>query len=78
VCEYRSQRDAIYFIATMIDWSAESLRRWLKMEQRKQNQTLVATALSDKELIGQLGSENRELRRANEILRLASAYFAQA
>lgn len=34
--------------------------------------------LSDKARIDQLERENRELRRANEILRLASAYFAQA
>jgi len=76
--EYRTQRDAICSIATMIGCSSESLRRWLKMERRKRNQTPVAPTLSDKERIDQLERENRQLRRANEILRLASAYFAQA
>lgn len=77
-CEYRTQWDAICSIATIIGCSAESLQRWLKMELRKRNQTPVAPALSDKERIGQLERENRELRRANEIFRLASAYFAQS
>lgn len=76
--EYRTQWDAICSIATMIGCSAESLRRWLKLERRKRNQTTKAPVLSDKERIDQLERENRGLRRANEILRLASAYFAQA
>ncbi len=62
----------------MIGCSAESLRRWLKMERRKRTQTIKAPVLSDKERIDLLERENRELRRANEILRLASAYFAKA
>ena len=36
------------------------------------------TALADRERVKQLERENRELKRANEILRTASAYFAQA
>jgi len=76
--EYRTQWDAICSIATMIGCSAESLRRWLKMERRKRNPAPAAPALSDKERIDQLERENRELRRASEILRLASAYFAKA
>ncbi|GEM_PF-1788160 len=48
------------------------------MEWRKHNPTPAAPALSDKERIDQLEHENRQLLRANEILRLASAYFAKA
>ncbi|VBB39414.1 conserved hypothetical protein [uncultured Spirochaetota bacterium] len=77
--EYQTQWDAICSIASMIGCSAESLRRWIKMDRRKR---VVASddtpKLSDKARIDQLERENRELRRANEILRLASAYFAQA
>ena len=76
--EYRTQWDAICSIATMIGCSAESLRRWLKMERRKRTQTSKAPVLDDKERIDLLERENRELRRANGILRLASAYFAKA
>ncbi|VBB41165.1 conserved hypothetical protein [uncultured Spirochaetota bacterium] len=77
-CEYRTQWDAICSIATMIGCSAESLRRWLKKERKKRDPTTRAPVLSDKERVGLLERENRELRRANEILRLASAYFAKA
>jgi len=76
--EYWTQRDAICSIATMIGCSAESLRRWLKMERRKHTQTIRVPVLSDKERIDLLERENRELRRGKEILRLASAYFAKA
>lgn len=76
--EYKTQWDAICSIATVIGCSAESLRRWLKMERRKRNPPPALPALSDKERINQLERENWELRRANEILRRASAYFAKA
>jgi transposase-like protein len=45
---------------------------------KKRDPTTRAPVLSDKERIDLLERENRELRRANEILRLASAYFAKA
>ena len=76
--DYRTQWDAICSIATMIGCSAESLRRWMKLERRKRTPAADLPMLSDKQRKDQLESENRELRRANEILRLASAYFAKA
>jgi transposase len=76
--EYQTQWDAICSIATMIGCSAESLRRWIKKERKKRVLTDGRIELSDKERIAQLECENRELRKANEIFRLASAYFAQA
>ena len=75
--DYSSQWDAICAIAVMIGCSAESLRRWMKMERKKQ-QASEGPSINEKERIKQLERENRELRKANEILRLASAYFAKA
>ena len=76
--EYRTQWDAICSIATMIGCSTESLRRWMKKERKKRTIADSKPELSDRQRIDQLERENRELRRANEILRLASAYFAKA
>jgi transposase len=75
--EYGSQWDTICAIASMIGCSAESLRRWMKMERQK-NSASESTMLSDKERIKELERENRALKKSNEILRLASAYFAKA
>ena len=57
--------------------TAESLRRWLWQAERDQG-LRAGMSTDDRERLKQLERENRELRRANEILRKASAYFAQA
>ena len=64
-------------IAEKIGCTAESLRRWLRQAERDQG-LRVGMSTDDRERLKQLERENRELRRANEILRKASAYFAQA
>jgi len=53
------------------------LRRWLRQAERDQG-LRAGMSTDDRERLKQLERENRELRRANEILRKASAYFAQA
>ena len=75
--EYGSQWAAIGSIAGKIGCTSETLRRWVRQAERDQGKRPGATT-SELEHIKQLERENRELRQANEILRKASAYFAQA
>jgi transposase len=56
---------------------AETLRKWVRQAQRDACHRPGLTT-SERERLKERERENRELRRANEILRKASAYFAQA
>jgi len=58
-------------------YSAESLRRWVRQAERDSG-SRPGTTTEERDRIRALERENRELRQANEILRKASAYFAQA
>jgi len=75
--EYESQWAAIGSVATKIGCTAETLRKWVRQAERDQGRRDGMTS-SDHERLKALERENRELKRANEILRTASAYFAQA
>jgi transposase len=75
--EYRSQWEAIVSIASKIGCGSESLRRWVRRAERDSGARPGLTS-DERERIKALERENRELRQANEILRKASAYFAQA
>ncbi len=75
--EHGSQWAAISSIAGKIGCTAETLRRWVRKAERDQGKRPGATT-SELERIKALEREVRELRQANEILRKASAYFAQA
>jgi transposase-like protein len=75
--QYSSQWAAICSIAGKIGCTPESLRKWVVQCERDQGQRLGLTS-DERERLKQLERETRELRRANEILRKASAYFAQA
>ena len=75
--EHGSQWAAIGSIAGKIGCTSETLRRWVRQAERDQGKRPGPTT-SETERIKALERENRELRQANEILRKASAYFAQA
>ena len=75
--EHASQWAAIVSIAAKIGCTAETLRRWVNQAERDQG-SKPGTTTDDRERLKALERENRELRQANEILRKASAYFAQA
>jgi transposase len=64
-------------IAAKLGCTPESLRRWVRQWERDQGQRPGLTS-EEQTRLKQLEKENRELKRANEILRTASAYFAQA
>jgi len=75
--DYASQWAAISSIATKIGCTAETLRRWVRQWERDAGLGDGVTT-QERDRIRALERENRELRQANEILRKASAYFAQA
>jgi transposase-like protein len=75
--EYGSQWAAMNSIAAKVGCTAETLRKWVR--QSEQDQGIREGLSSDeRERLKALEQENRELQRANDILRQASAYFAQA
>ena len=75
--EYDSQWAAIVSIATKIGCTAETLRRWVRQTEVDTGRRGGLTS-DERARIKELEREVRELRRTNEILRLASAFFAQA
>jgi transposase len=75
--EYPSQWAAIRSIADKIGCGTEALRRWVRQAERDAGQRPGLTT-DERARLKQLERENVELKRANEILRKASAFFAQA
>ena len=75
--EHASQWAAISSIAGKMGCTAETLRKWVRQAERDQGRRPGLTT-DEKARLKDLERENRELKRANEILRLASAYFAKA
>jgi transposase-like protein len=75
--EYKSQWAAMCSISSKIGCTAETLRKWVRRSEIDQGKRTGMTG-SDREKLKELVRENRELKRANEILRKASAFFAQA
>jgi transposase len=76
--EYESEWAAIRSITEMLGvGSTETLRKWVRQAEIDDGARPGVTS-SDQQRIRELERENRELRRGNEILRKASAYFAQA
>ena len=75
--EYGSQYEAIQSVAGKMGCHPETLRGWVRQAERDAAQYPGLTT-DERARLTALERENRELRRANEILRKASAYFAQA
>ena len=75
--QHESQWAAIVSIAAKIGCTAETLRRWVRQHERNTGLREGLTT-AEQGRIKALEREVRELRQANEILRKASAYFAQA
>ena len=75
--EHGSQWAAIGSIATKFGCTSETLRRWVRQAERDRGLRPGPTS-EERERIKALEREVKELRQANEILRKASAYFAQA
>ena len=74
---YESEWAAMESIAAKIGCTAETLRKWVRQGERDEGKRPGLTT-EEHERLKALERENRELRRANEILKTASAFFAQA
>ena len=75
--EYDSRWAATESIATKIGCTPETLRKWIMRTEVDSGQRAGLTS-DDRARIKELEREIKELRQTNEILRLASAFFAQA
>jgi transposase len=75
--DHTSQWAAIRSVAEKIGCSAEALRNWTRRVERDEGRRPGVTTEEQQRVKG-LEREVRELRRSNEILKKAAAYFAQA
>ncbi len=73
---YRPQWAAISSIAAKSGMTAETLRKWVRRAEVDDGARPGLTT-EERERLRELERENRELRRANEILKAASAFFAR-
>jgi transposase len=74
--EHPSEWAAIRSVAGKLGMSSEALRKWLRQDATDRGRRPGVTS-EERERIRELERENRELRRANEILKAASAFFAR-
>lgn len=72
--EYTSQWAAITSISTKFGMTPETLRTWVRQAERDAGLRQGLTT-EERERLRQLERENRELKRANEILKSAAAFF---
>ena len=75
--EHGSQWAAVVSVAGKLGCAAQTLHRWVAQAERDAGNKAGLTS-SERERLKQLERENFELKRANDILRTASAFFAQA
>jgi transposase-like protein len=75
--EHKTPWAAIVSIASKIGCAAETLRKWVRQAERDQGRR-EGLSSSERDRLKQLEREAPELKRANEILRKAAAFFAQA
>lgn len=76
--DYDSQWAVISSIAPKIGCTPETLRTWLRQYERDAGAGDGGLSTTERQRLKELERENRELRRSNDILRQASAYFAKA
>lgn len=76
--EYDSQWAALSSIAPKIGCTPETLRTWLRQYERDTGGGDGGLSTTERQRLKELEREVRELRRSNDILRQASAYFAKA
>ncbi len=62
--------------ADQLGINRETLRNWVQQDRRDRGVTVQGPTSAEKERIKELEKENKELRKVNEILRAASAFFA--
>ena len=75
--DHSSQWAAVESIAAKIGCTAQTLVTWVRQHERDAGQH-EGPSTADQKRVKELEREIKELRRANEVLKLASAFFAQA
>ena len=75
--ELGTDQGTIQRVAGQLGYGVESVRAWVRQDDIDRGRR-DGTTSEDAKRIKQLEQENRELKRTNEILKKASAYFAQA
>jgi len=75
--EYPSQWATMRSVADKLGCTTEALRRWVRQAERDRGERPGLTT-DERAQLKQLQRENVELKRANEILKKAAAFFAQA
>jgi transposase-like protein len=75
--ELGTEHGTVQRVAAQLGYGAETVRKWVKRADVDEG-VKPGRSSEDAAKIKSLEQENRELKRANEILRKASAYFAQA
>lgn len=75
--KHNSQWAAIESIAAKIGCSPQTLHGWIKKREKAEVDS-DSLSVAERERFKELERENKELKSANEILRKASAFFAQA
>jgi transposase len=71
-----SPTPTIVSVARKLGVGAEALRNWIRQDEADRGQRADRPTTEEREAIRQLRRENEELKRVNEILRLASSFFA--
>lgn len=75
--EYGSEWACLVSIASKIGCTPETLRSWVRKSQYEKGDK-TGHSSTDQKRVKELERENRELKKVNEILRKAAAFFAQA
>jgi transposase-like protein len=75
--ELGTEHGTVQRVADQLGYGVETVRKWVKRADVEEG-VKAGRSSEDAARMKALEQENRELRRANEILRKASAYFAQA
>jgi transposase-like protein len=75
--ELGTEHGTVQRVADQLGYGVETVRKWVKRADVDEG-LKAGTSSEDRAKMKALEQENRELKRANEILRKASAYFAQA
>ena len=73
--ELGTDHGSVRRVADQLGFGVESVRKWVRQADIDDG-AVAGTTTADRARIGELESENRELRRANAILKSASAFFA--
>lgn len=69
-------RPTVSSVARKLGIGPETLRNWIKQDDADRGERSDRPTTQEREVVRQLRRENEDLRRVNEILRLASAFFA--